>query len=116
VNSYASLAEFDRILLWCTLPGLTAVEEDINRIKNEFLYPKSRFYGKFTPEQLAFNANLQEFAQRVSIICGLETGGQVASEEAYQQIKRLWKQLKRSKQELLDKPKPESPELPDGES
>jgi hypothetical protein len=35
--------------------------------KNGFLYPRSRYYGAFSPETLAFNANLQEFAQKISI-------------------------------------------------
>lgn len=68
-----------------------------------FLYPTSRYYGKFTPEQLAFNANLQEFAQRVSVLCSLETGGKLSAEETYQQIKQLWQDLKASKQQLLDR-------------
>ncbi|MGD1807676.1 DUF7219 family protein [Dapis sp. BLCC M126] len=69
-------------------------------IKDDFLYPRSRYHGDFTPENLAFNANLQEFAQRVSLICGLETGGKLSSEEAYYKIKDLWKQLKKSKKNL----------------
>jgi len=32
----------------------------------DFLYPRSRYYGQVKPENLVFNANLQEFAQRVS--------------------------------------------------
>lgn len=68
--------------------------------KDNFLHPRSRYRGKFTPENLAFNANLQEFAQRVSYICGLETGGKISPEQAYHEIKDLWKQLKKSKQEL----------------
>lgn len=88
-------------------------EDKDKRSKDAFLYPKSRYYGEFKPEQLAFNANLQEFAQRVSIVCGLETGGQISADDAYQQIKDLWKQLKRSKRELIDAPKPERPELPE---
>lgn len=71
---------------------------DINR--NNFLYPSSRYHGKFTPGNLVFNANLQEFAQRVSFVCALETGGKMSSEDAYQEVKRLYKQLKKSKQEL----------------
>ena len=67
---------------------------------NDFLYPRSRYYGKFTPEHLMFDANLQEFAQRTSYICGLETGGKISPEEAYYQIKQLWQQLKDSKQQL----------------
>lgn len=69
-------------------------------IKDDFLYPRSRYHGDFTPENLLFNANLQEFAQRVSLICGLETGGKVSPEEAYEQIRGLWKQLKNSKKNL----------------
>lgn len=69
--------------------------------KNKFLYPRSRYYGQVKPETLVFNANLQEFAQKVSYITGLETNGKLRPDEAYEQIKRLWKQLKRSKKELL---------------
>ena len=65
-----------------------------------FLYPRSRYYGQVKPENLVFNANLQEFAQRVSYICNLETAGKLSPEESYQQIKALWKQLKQSKKEL----------------
>jgi sigma54-dependent transcription regulator len=83
--------------------------------KDKFLFPQSRYYGNFTPENLAFNANLQEFAQRVAFICGLETGGKISSKEAYDEIRRLWKVLKRSKNELLDAPKPPPPELPQDE-
>ncbi|MBD0390053.1 MAG: hypothetical protein ICV54_26990 [Nostoc sp. C3-bin3] len=68
--------------------------------KDNFLYPRSRYYGKFQPETLAFNANLQEFAQKISYISCLETGGKLSPEEAYQQIRMLWKQLKHSKKEL----------------
>lgn len=71
----------------------------------EFLTPKSKYHGEFTPQNLAFNANLQEFAQRVSLICGLETGGKVSSADAYDDIKKLWKELKASKKSLLKKKK-----------
>ena len=68
--------------------------------RNEFLYPRSRYYGQVKPQHLVFNANLQEFAQRVTFICNLETNGKLSPEEAYRQIKALWKQLKRSKKQL----------------
>ncbi|MFB2839281.1 hypothetical protein [Floridanema evergladense] len=71
----------------------------------DFLYPRGRYYGKFNPEYLAFDANLQEFAQRISYICALQTNGKISAEEAYQQIKSLWQQLKSSKQQLgIDEP------------
>jgi hypothetical protein len=60
---------------------------------NEFLAPRSRYYGRFTPENLAFNANLQEFALRVNTLCGLETGGKISPLEAYLEIRQLWQRL-----------------------
>ncbi|BCL33864.1 hypothetical protein [Nostoc sp. MS1] len=71
--------------------------------KDKFLHPRSRYYGQFKPEKLVFNANLQEFAQKVGYITALETSGKLSSVEAYKRIKTLWKRLKRSKKELLPK-------------
>lgn len=74
-----------------------------NYEKEQFLYPRSPYRGEFTsekPENMVFNANLQEFAQRVSYICNLETAGKVKPGQAYRHIKELWKQLKQSKKEL----------------
>ena len=68
--------------------------------KTNFLYPRTRYYGDIKPENLVFNANLQEFAQRVGYLSCLETSGKISSLDAYEQIHRLWKQLKKSKKEL----------------
>lgn len=68
--------------------------------KDDFLYPRGRYYGQVKPENLVFNANLQEFAQKISYICNLETGGKLPPEEAYEQIKALWKELRRTKKQL----------------
>jgi len=77
--------------------------------KNNFLYPRSRYYGQVKPENLVFNANLQEFAQKVGYITNLETNGKLEPEDAYNRIQALWKQLKQSKKELLiDKEPPAS--------
>lgn len=84
--------------------------------KEKFFYPTGRYYGEFTPEYLAFNANLQEFTQRVSIVCALEAGGKIKPEAAYEEIKQLWQQLKQSKQSLLDQPRPPQVDLPDSEA
>jgi hypothetical protein len=65
-----------------------------------FLFPRSRYRGNVRPENLVFNANLQEFAQRVGYISNLETGGKLTPEESYKEIKALWKELKRSKKSL----------------
>ncbi|MCC0176727.1 hypothetical protein I4641_07020 [Waterburya agarophytonicola K14] len=71
-----------------------------NKQTNDFLYPRHRYHGKVKPENLVFNSNLQEFAQKINYICNLETAGKLPPESAYKQIKSLWKDLKRSKKEL----------------
>lgn len=68
--------------------------------RDRFLFPRSRYYGEFSPQNLTFNANLQEFAHRVGYISSLNTGGKISPEEAYQQIHGLYQQLKQSKKSL----------------
>ncbi|GAC1480562.1 MAG: hypothetical protein NVS2B14_20680 [Chamaesiphon sp.] len=81
-------------LIFLKVQGITMVD------RSEFLYPRSRYHGQVKPENLVFNANLQEFAQRVGYICNLETSGKLPPEECYHQIKALFQQLERSKKEL----------------
>ncbi|MBW4623192.1 MAG: hypothetical protein KME17_28020 [Cyanosarcina radialis HA8281-LM2] len=72
-----------------------------NQLLNH-LYSRSRYRGKkFTPENLVFNANLQEFAQRLSFISNLETNGKISAPEAYQQIETLWQSFQSSAQHNL---------------
>ena len=66
----------------------------------EFLFPRSRYRGQFTPKNLIFNANLQEFSQQVGYICSLETNGKIFPDEAYQKIEALWINLSSSKVNL----------------
>lgn len=68
--------------------------------RNQFLSPCGRYYGVVKPENLVFNANLQEFSQRVSLLCGLETGGKLSAAETFAQIEALWEQLRNSKETL----------------
>ncbi len=68
--------------------------------KYNFLYPHSHYRGAIKPKNLVFNANLQEFSQRIGYICSLETNGKITPEDSYREIKLLWKQLKRSKKQL----------------
>jgi len=84
--------------------------------KADFLYPRSRYYGQVKPENLVFNANLQEFAQKVGYICNLETAGKLSPEESYDKIRVLWKQLKRSKRQLGIGSKPFEDNNEQGES
>lgn len=68
--------------------------------RNEFLRPHYHYYGEVKPENLVFNANLQEFSQRVGFLCNLETSGKLSPQETYKQIQTLWEQLQSSKEAL----------------
>ncbi|NEP61964.1 MAG: hypothetical protein F6K31_34280 [Symploca sp. SIO2G7] len=83
-------------------PEDSTLADDPQKQKDDFIMPRAPYRGEFTPERMVFNANLQEFANKVSLICNLETGGKISSEDAYSRIKRLWKELKASKKSLLD--------------
>jgi len=54
--------------------------------KHNFLYPRAHYRGAVKPEHLLLNANLQEFAQRVSDICNLQTVGKLSPDQAFEQI------------------------------
>ncbi len=71
-------------------------------LQQSFLKLYGRYYGPFTPGQLAFNANLQDFASEVGTICALQTNGKLSAEDAYRKILTLWEVLKESKDNLLD--------------
>jgi len=53
--------------------------------------------GFYTPEDLVFNANLQEIAQKISLLSALHTGGKLSSTEAFAQVEQLWQQLEQSR-------------------
>lgn len=74
---------------------MTEPEDKLN-----FFHPHSRYRGQLTPENLLYNANLQELAQKVSYISALETGGKISPAQAYEQIESLWKQFKHTKKQL----------------
>lgn len=58
----------------------------------------------WTPQRLVFHQNLESFAEQVGLIVGLQSNGKLTQEQAYAQIRRLWKGLKHSKDALLDGP------------
>lgn len=68
--------------------------------KDNFLFPRHRYHGDFEPSAVIFDANLQEFAQKVTYLCTLENGGKLSQGQAYKEIKNLWKQLRQSKRAL----------------
>jgi hypothetical protein len=55
----------------------------------------------WSPERLMFHNNLETFAERVGLIVGLQSNGKLSQEEAYAEIRKLWKSLRASKGSLL---------------
>ncbi|MFQ4142485.1 hypothetical protein [Chlorogloeopsis sp. ULAP02] len=102
---YPSWESYGRIDTPCVTCSSILFKKD-NSVKNwmthkdDFLYTYSNYHGEVKPENLQFNTFLQKFSQRVGYICALETNGKINSEEAYQQIEELWKQLERLKENL----------------
>ncbi|MEH2316213.1 DUF7219 family protein [Nostoc sp.] len=71
--------------------------DDYNQVdKNNFPYQRYQYLGEFTPQNLVFNANLQEFSQRVCYICNLQSRGNLSSQESYEEIEGLWQELTQS--------------------
>jgi arginine deiminase len=64
---------------------------------HNFLYPRAPYHGPIQPGHLVFNANLQEFAHRVSYISNLNTNGKLTADEALAHIQYLWETLKHSR-------------------
>lgn len=63
----------------------------------------SRYRGAdWTPERLAFHQNLEQFADRIGLIVGLQGNGKISQEAAYDEIKKLWSSLRTSKNFLLE--------------
>jgi hypothetical protein len=58
----------------------------------------------WSPERLMFHQNLETFADRVGLIVALQSNGKITQEQAYTQIRKIWKRLRRSKGELIDGP------------
>ncbi|MEB3322303.1 MAG: hypothetical protein VKI81_05720 [Synechococcaceae cyanobacterium] len=56
----------------------------------------------WSPQRVMFHQNLESFADRVGLIVGLQSNGKISQEQAYAQIKKIWKQLRRSKGALLE--------------
>jgi hypothetical protein len=56
----------------------------------------------WSPQRLVFNQNLETFAERVGLIVGLQSNGKLSQEQAYAQIRQLWKSLRASKDSLLE--------------
>ncbi len=63
----------------------------------------SHYHGDdWTPERVAFHQNLEQFADRVGLIVGLQANGKITQEAAYDEIKKLWTLLRSSRSSLLE--------------
>ena len=61
----------------------------------------SAYHGDdWSPQRLAFHQNLERFADRVGLIVGLQSNGTLNQDQAYDEIRKLWKELKGSKNGL----------------
>lgn len=66
------------------------------------LYPRHRYRGEpWTPQAAAFHNNLEEFAEQVGLIVGLQCNGKLSQEQAYSRIKNLWQQIQESHHQLF---------------
>ncbi|WP_366844765.1 hypothetical protein [Nostoc sp. NMS1] len=73
------------------------IMDDYNQVdKNNLLYHRHQYLGEFTPQNLVFNANLQEFSQSVCYIFDLLSREKLSSRECYEEIELLWQQLTQS--------------------
>jgi hypothetical protein len=66
----------------------------------DFIFVPRPYAGKFTLKNLAFNANLQEFAQAVSYVSNLESDGKISPLKAYTEIEELFEHLARTSKQL----------------
>ena len=67
--------------------------------------PHSGYRGSdWTPQRLMFHQNLESFAERVGLVVGLQSNGKMSQEQAYDEIRRIWNDLKESKNILLNLP------------
>ena len=57
--------------------------------------------ANWSPERLAFHQNLETFADRIGLIVGLQANGKIEQDQAYEEIRKLWSQLKASSKDLL---------------
>lgn len=67
-----------------------------NQSREQLSYSQTFGNGSHMPENPVFNVKLQEFAQQVSILATLYTGGKLSSSEVFEQVKQLSHQLKQS--------------------
>jgi hypothetical protein len=79
------------------MTGQSGPEREAVGVKSPMESHGSYRGNDWSPQRLLFHQNLETFAERVGLIVGLQGNGKITQEEAYAQIKRIWKDLKQSK-------------------
>ena len=87
-------------------PGVLPSQLDGDRRSGSGVVSPLEAHGSYrgadwSPERLAFHQNLESFADRVGLIVGLQSNGKLSQEGAYAEIRKLWKSLRSSKNNLL---------------
>jgi hypothetical protein len=54
----------------------------------------------WSPERLVLHQNLESFAERVGLIVAMQGSGKISQDQAFAAIKKLWKDLKRSRESI----------------
>ena len=54
----------------------------------------------WSPERLLLHQNLESFAERVGLIVAMQGSGKISQDHALQAIKRLWGELRNSRQSI----------------
>ena len=67
-----------------------------------FINPYGTYHGRFSPAKMILNANLQEFANKVQILAGLNSNGKLSCEQVYEQLKSLSSQLLSTYEDLRE--------------
>lgn len=52
------------------------------------------------PESLMLHQNLESFAERVGLIVAMQGSGKISQDQAFDAIKKLWKELKNSRDSI----------------
>jgi len=89
-----------------SITGKTPLEEFKGVFQNKGIHSPleghSGYRGaNWSPERLAFHKNLETFADRIGLIVGLQANGKIGQDQAFEDIRKLWSQLKASSKELL---------------
>ncbi|WP_180966020.1 DUF7219 family protein [Fischerella thermalis] len=59
----------------------------------DFICPVAPYRGEAISSHQEFNAHLQIFCCRASLICSLQTSGKLSPAEALQKLMQLWEEL-----------------------